>query len=49
LLLADGSVLVLGWNQMFALNDAFREWGRLFVPVELDALGPARATLVLPQ
>ena len=48
ILLQDGTVLVLGWEQSFALVDALNEFRRLVNPVERDALGPTRATVELP-
>ena len=47
-LLADGSVLVLSWEQAAALGAAFREFKRVIAPAERDAFGPTRASMELP-
>jgi len=49
LLLEDGQVLVLTWEQMLALQCAFVEFGRLLIPAQLDKFGPARASVQLSQ
>lgn len=48
IVLADGSVLALSWQQSVALVAALTEFRRVVVPVERDAHGPARACVALP-
>ena len=47
LMLEDGSVVVLSWQQMVALQCAFVEFNRLLVPSQLEKFGMARATVEL--
>ena len=49
LLLADGHVLCLSWEQVTALQRAFFEFQRLVEPTLMDKYGPARACVALPQ
>jgi hypothetical protein len=49
LLLADGSVVVLGWRQMRALRDAFSTWEKLLTRTQLEVSDPVRASMELAQ
>ncbi len=49
IVLEDGSVVALSWEQSFALIAALQEFRRVVVPVERDVHGPSRACVGLPQ